>query len=131
VAAINSAGTSAFSAIFNREHRDSAVTVTWNPPTINGAMTLSNTNLTATTGGSTTAYASHSLVLSSTSLSAGNASFEVTLTAITQNTAVGLVNASFNTALQLAGDANSLGYYPSTGTGSQAARPATSTTHRS
>jgi hypothetical protein len=97
-----------------------APTVTWS--TIAGSMTLSNGNLTATGGGSTTPYAAHSVALSSTSLSAGKVAFEVTMSGITQNSAIGLVSATFPTADQIGADAESIGYYMSTGTGSQTAQ---------
>ena len=121
VLASNSAGTSAFSGIYTVATSSvAAATVTWS--TTAGAMTLSTNALTATGGGSPTAYASHSAVLSSTSLSSGKASFEVTMSGITQNSTIGFATATFPTGDALGGDALSIGYYMSTGTGSQSAQ---------
>lgn len=121
VSASNAAGTSAFSAPYTVATTFTAPTaVTWG--TNAGSMTLSNGNLTATAGGSTTAYASHSAVLSTTSLSTGKASFEVTMPGITQNSAIGLATATYPLADGLGADTMSLGYYMSTGVGSQVAQ---------
>lgn len=123
VFASNSAGSSAASTIFTVSTVATATGVTWNPTGASPTVVLSNANLTATAnGGTATAYSLDQNCFSTTSKSAGNASFEVTLTQLTQNTTIGLSNALYVAGQggNLGGDANATGYYPSTGVGSQA-----------
>ena len=123
VDAINSAGTSAYSAIYTVSTAAAAVTVTWNSSSVSGPITLSNTNLTATSGGSAGINSAKQYVLSTTALSAGNqASFEITMPTITQNCATGLALATLPSPQVLGADTNAFGFYMATGTGSQAAQ---------
>ena len=96
--------------------------VAWNPTTASPTIAFSNSNLTASFNGGTTADNSLSQqCLSTTSQSAGKWSFEVTLDVITTDIAVGLVNANFTPGVSgaLGIDANGIGYYVSTSPGNQ------------
>jgi hypothetical protein len=121
IAAVNSAGQGAESAILTVSTTSvAAPTVTWLATA--GSMTLSTDKLTATAGGTAGPGTAHNLALSSTAVASGKVSFEVTMTTVSQNSTIGLVNASFVSTDNLGSDANSIGYYMSTGVGSQAAQ---------
>lgn len=99
--------------------------VTWNPNDLAGSITLSNGNYTATAGGSTTPYGSAQGVRTTAALNPTQiTAWEVTFTAITQNASVGVADTThvLNTTGGMGSDIDSIGAYPSTGTGSQPAQ---------
>ena len=125
VTASNSVGTSSPSSVLSDIVTQSATpTVTWQT-TGTTDITLSNANKTATAGGSTTAYAQEQGCISSLANGTGSYWFEVTLSALTQNISIGLCNSTYSVGVTNAGaDTNSIGFYPSTGPGSQPAQTA-------
>lgn len=101
------------------------VPVTWDPATVTGGIVLSNGGYTATTAGSTAPYGAPQGVRATSSVNPsqlvlGEARF---VSGPTQNSAVGLADsaAPFNTG-GLGATADSIGFYVSTGTGSQPAQ---------
>jgi hypothetical protein len=110
---INGSGAGAFSATMTAATAASTLAATtWQPQGASASLSFSNGNLTATSSGSTTTGAARQACVSNNSISTGKASFEVTLTGISNSCSLGLANATFPFSLQLGEDANSLGYFP-------------------
>lgn len=123
VSAGNTQGTSAFSAVYTTAtNAIVAATVTWQPTGVVGPLTLSNGNLTATAGGTATAYSAQQSCVSTTSIASGKVSFEVTMSGVSQNCSIGLAGLTHALATDAGGDALSIGYYMSTGASSQPAQ---------
>ena len=100
-----------------------ATPVTWSAATASGGMALSNSNYTATATGSATPYGAPQWVLATapiaTTVPTGTVIvWEIAATTLTQNWCVGVADAAI-TSGGLGSDANAIGFYPSTGTGSQ------------
>jgi hypothetical protein len=114
VQAFNASGDGAFSTILTTATAATAPTVTgWQPTGASSTIAITNSNLTATAGGSSTVGASRQGVLSAQQISGGKAAFEVTLSGVSDSVAIGLVNSSFSlNTTELGNDANGLGYYP-------------------
>lgn len=90
-----------------------AAVTTWQAQGASSTIALTNSNLTAAAGGSSTVGSQRQAVLSNETMAAGKASFEVTLSSITDSCAIGLVNNTFSpSSTQLGNDGNSVGYYP-------------------
>lgn len=121
VSANDGVNTSAFSPVYTVSTSAAGAIVTWQPTGKTASITLTNGNLTATAGGSAVVGSTQQGVVSTTSVTTGKVSFEVTMAAGTQNCSVGLCNASFVLASGggLGVDANGIGLYPFTGAGSQ------------
>lgn len=104
----------------------SAVVVTWNPADKAAIITLSNSNKTATATGSSTPYAVQQAVRSTAAVPPTSLVVvcEINLATLTQNWSAGVADATFSlTASNGAGsDTHSIGFYPSTGAGSQPAQ---------
>ena len=99
--------------------------VTWNSSDLAGSITLSTSKYIATAGGSTTIAGSYQGVRATSPIATGLVVlWEASFSAVTQNCSVGLSNSTFvlNQGGGLGGDANGIGFYPSTGTGSQPAQ---------
>lgn len=98
---------------------------TWNPNDYSGSIALSNGNYTATAGGSTTVGASPQGVRAMLPVpTSGVVLWEIVASTINQDYATGVANASFllTSGGGLGFDTNGIGFYPSTGTGSQPAQ---------
>lgn len=112
--AINASGAGPFSSIFTTATAAAPATaITWQPQGASAAIALSNGNLTATAGGSATPIGgTRQAVVATQSVTAAKASFEVTLTGVSDSVSVGLANATFPLSSQLGSDNNSIGYFP-------------------
>jgi hypothetical protein len=84
------------------------MTTTWNPADKNANITLSNGNLTATSSGAST-----TAVRSTSSFSSGKVYFEITLSTVQTNIAVGFANSteSLTPSSGIGADNNALGFY--------------------
>lgn len=99
--------------------------VTWNPAAVGGPITLSNSNYTATSGGSTSPGTSDNGVLATAAISTTTVvMWEVTVVAATQNYAVGVADGTFalTNPSGAGSDTHAIGAYISTGAGSQPAQ---------
>lgn len=114
VQAFNAAGAGAFSSLLTVTTAATApVTTGWQPNGASSTIALTNSNLTATAGGSSTVGAQRQGVLSAQQISGGKAAFEVTFTGVSDSVAIGLVNSSFSlSSTELGNDGNGIGYYP-------------------
>ena len=97
--------------------------VTWNPNDIVN-MTLSNGNYTATATGSATLGALPQGVRASAPITSTYVMWEITFNDITANCSVGVATAAYNLGSggDLGSDVNGIGFYPSTGSGTQPAQ---------
>ena len=122
VTASNPAGAGPASATFSASTTPATLAVTWAKPA-SSPMTFSADLLTATAGGSATVGAQPQSCVSTTSITLGKVSFEVTMAALTQNAGIGLCNASWinGTSGGLGINAFGIKYDPTTG---QNSRPA-------
>lgn len=118
VAAINSAGTGAESAIFTVSTAAAPPpTVTWNPSGAAAPLVFSNGNLTATSTGSAGLSTQSQTCLSTTSINSasGIRQFEVTMTTLTNDWACGIALSTVQMAgIGLGNNTNgdSVAYYP-------------------
>lgn len=94
---------------------------TWNPKDLAGGITLSNNNGTATATGNKTAYSTPQGVRATTPIPvSGLVAYEIAIGTPTQNTGVGVADAAYGLAsANLGGDTHAIGFYFSTGPGSQ------------
>jgi hypothetical protein len=113
VQAFNSSGSGTYSSLTTVSTASAAPSVvSWQPSGASSTITLSNSNLTATAGGSSTVGSTRQGVVSTQSITNTKASFEVTLSGVSDSVSLGLTNSTFQFSTQLGNDVNSIGYFP-------------------
>lgn len=126
VSATNGQGTGSYSTTYTVSTVATVTAVTWQPTNKSAQITLSSDKLTATAGGSATAFSTPQSCVTTTSIATGRAWFQVTFSTKSNNACVGLVNSSFvmGTASGLGSTTNGVGFFPFTGAGSAPAQNA-------